>query len=190
MTADLQIISFVSAGEWEAWLDANHTRVEGVWLRLFKKKSGKPTVTYAEALDVALCHGWIDGLRKSHDAESFIQKFTPRRARSLWSKVNIGHVARLHEAGKMKPAGHAAVEAAKRDGRWQAAYDSPAKAEIPRDFLKALAKNKKAKAFFATLNKTNLYSIAWRLQTARKPETRARRLKAIIDMLAAGKKFH
>ncbi len=190
MTTTCQIISFTSAIEWETWLDANHTRAEGVWLRMFKKGSGKPTVTYAEALDAALCHGWIDGLRKSHDAESFIQKFTPRRPRSLWSKVNTGHVERLHTAGKMKPAGLAAVEAAKKDGRWHAAYDSPGKAAVPPDFLRALAKNKKAKTFFATLNKTNLYSITWRLQTARKPETRARRMKAIIDMLAAGKKFH
>ena len=188
--ATYQIISFTSAAEWETWLDANHARVDGVWLRMFRKDSGKPTVTYAEALDAALCYGWIDGLRKSHDAESFIQKFTPRRPRSLWSKVNTGHVERLHQAGKMKPAGVAAVEAAKKDGRWQAAYDSPGKAAVPPDFLRALARNKKAKAFFATLNKTNLYSITWRLQTARKPETRLRRIYAIIEMLAAGKKFH
>lgn len=157
---------------------------------MFKKASGKLTVTYAEALDCALCYGWIDGLKKSHDAESFIQKFTPRRPRSLWSKINCGHVERLRKAGKMKPAGEAAIDAAKKDGRWKAAYDGPGKATIPKDFLQALAKDKKAKEFFGTLNKTNLYSIAWRLQTARKPETRARRMTAIIEMLAAGKKFH
>ena len=190
VTADIQILSFKSCVHWEVWLAENHTLTAGIWLRMFKKSSGRPTVTYAEALDVALCYGWIDGLRKSHDADSFIQKFTPRRQRSLWSKINCGHVKRLREAGKMKPPGEAAVEAAKKDGRWKAAYDGPGKATIPKDFLRELAKNKKAKEFFATLNKPNLYSIIWRLQTAKKPETRARRQNAIIEMLAAGKRFH
>lgn len=190
MAATQPIIAFETASAWEAWLDGNHATVDGVWLRMFKKATGRATVTYAEALDCALCYGWIDGLRKSHDAESFIQKFTPRRARSLWSKINRGHVERLRKAGKMKPAGEAAIDAAKKDGRWKAAYDGPGKATIPTDFLQALAKNKKAREFFKTLNKTNLYSIAWRLQTARKPETRARRMTAIIEMLASGKKFH
>ncbi len=187
---DQPILFFASPAEWDAWLTENHATSNGVWLKFFKKASGRKSISYAEALDEALCHGWIDGQRKSHDVEAFLQKFTPRRPKSLWSKINTGHVARLHKLKKMKPAGLAVVEAAKSDGRWQAAYDSPGKFSIPEDFLKALGKNKKAKAFFETLNRTNLYSIAWRLQTATKPETRERRMKAILAMLAKGEKFH
>jgi uncharacterized protein YdeI (YjbR/CyaY-like superfamily) len=185
-----RILAFASSSKWEAWLENNHASAKDVWLRMFKKDSGKRTVSYAEALDVALCYGWIDGQKKSHDAESWIQKFTPRRPRSIWSRTNTDHVTRLHKSGKMKPAGLVAVEAAKRDGRWQAAYDSPKKAVIPADFIKALGKNRKARAFFETLNKTNLYSISWRLQTARKPETRERRMTAILEMLTEVRKFH
>ena len=184
------IIAFKAPAEWEAWLEENHAGSKGVWLRIYKKDSGRATVAYAEALDEALCHGWIDGQRKPFDAASYLVKFTPRRPKSLWSKINQGHIARLHKLKKMKPAGLAAVAAAKQDGRWQAAYDPPGKAKIPQDFLDQLAKNKQAKAFFETLNKTNLFSIAWRLQTAIKPETRERRMKAIIAMLAKGEKFH
>jgi uncharacterized protein YdeI (YjbR/CyaY-like superfamily) len=187
---DLPILSFTSPAEWDAWLVENHATSTGVWLKFFKKASGRQTFSYAEALDEALCHGWIDGQRKPFDAASYLVKFTPRRPKSLWSKINQGHVTRLHKLKKMKPAGLAAVEAAKADGRWQAAYDSPGKATVPKDFLDLLAKNKKAKAFFETLNKTNLYSIAWRLQTAKKPETRERRMKAILQRLARGEKFH
>jgi uncharacterized protein YdeI (YjbR/CyaY-like superfamily) len=188
--SNLPVISFTSPAEWNAWLTENYARLNGVWLRIFKKDSGHKTISYAEALDEALCHGWIDGQKKSHDAASWLQKFTPRRPKSVWSKINTGHVARLHKLKKMKSAGLAAVEAAKNDGRWAAAYDSPGNAAIPNDFLNQLGKNKKAKAFFETLNKTNLYSIAWRLQTAKKPETRERRMKAILAMLAKGEKFH
>jgi uncharacterized protein YdeI (YjbR/CyaY-like superfamily) len=188
--SNLPVISFTSPAEWDAWLTENYARLNGVWLRIFKKDSGHKTISYAEALDEALCHGWIDGQKKSHDAASWLQKFTPRRPKSVWSKINTGHVARLHKLKKMKSAGLAAVEAAKNDGRWAAAYDSPGNAAIPNDFLNQLGKNKKAKAFFETLNKTNLYSIAWRLQTAKKPETRERRMKAILAMLAKGEKFH
>ena len=189
-TTSLPIVAFESAAGWEAWLEDNHGKIDGVWLRIFKKDSGKRTVTYAEALDGALCYGWIDGLKKSHDPESWIQKFTPRRAKSLWSRINRGHVERLSKRGRMKPAGLAAVAAARRDGRWAAAYDSPSKAVIPRDFLQELSKNRKAEAFFETLDKTNRYSIAWRLQSAYQPKTRERRMKAILAMLATGKKFH
>jgi uncharacterized protein YdeI (YjbR/CyaY-like superfamily) len=186
----LPILSFTSPAEWDAWLTENHATSNGVWLKFFKKHSGRKTISYAEALDEALCHGWIDGQVKSYDAVSWLHKFTPRRPKSVWSKINKGHVERLSKLKKMKAAGLAAVEAAKRYGRWQAAYDSPSKASIPNDFLDQLGKNKKAKAFFATLNRTNLYSIAWRLQTAKKPETRARRMKVILEMMAHGKKFH
>lgn len=188
--SNLPVISFTSPAEWDAWLTENYARLNGVWLRIFKKDSGHKKISYAEALDEALCHGWIDGQKKSHDAASWLQKFTPRRPKSVWSKINTGHVARLHKLKKMKSAGLAVVEAAKNDGRWAAAYDSPGNAAIPNDFLNQLGKNKKAKAFFETLNKTNLYSIAWRLQTAKKPVTRERRMKAILAMLAKGEKFH
>jgi uncharacterized protein YdeI (YjbR/CyaY-like superfamily) len=188
--ANREIVSFLSATEWESWLDKHHAKSEGVWLRLFKKGSGHKTITYAEALDGALCHGWIDGQVRSHDEVSWLQKYTPRRPKSIWSKINTGHVERLVKLKKMKPAGLAAVEAAKRDGRWSAAYDSSSKASIPKEFIERLSKNKKAKLFFESLNKTNLYSISWRLQTAKKPETRERRMKVILEMMAKGKKFH
>jgi len=187
---ELPIISLASLEEWETWLEKNHASCSGVWLRIYKKDSGVKSVSYAEALDGALCYGWIDGLKRPFDKKSWIQRFTPRRPKSLWSKINTGHVERLVKLGKMKPAGSTVIEAAKKDGRWDAAYHSPGKATVPEDFLDALSKNKKAKAFFETLNKANLYSIAWRLQTAKKPETRQRRMKAILQMLAKGKKFH
>jgi uncharacterized protein YdeI (YjbR/CyaY-like superfamily) len=187
---ELPVISFASQDEWEAWLEKNHVSCCGIWLRIYKKDSGVKSISYPEALDGALCYGWIDGLKRPFDAKSWIQRFTPRRPKSLWSRINTSHVERLARLEKIKPAGVAAIEAAKKDGRWDAAYHSPGKAAIPKDFLAALSNNKKAKAFFAMLNKTNLYSIAWRLQTAKKPETRERRMKAILQMLAKEKKFH
>ncbi len=186
----MQILSLESSSGWEAWLESNHATSAGVWLQIFRKDSGKPSIGYLEAVDRALRYGWIDGQSKSHDSLSWIQKFTPRRPKSVWSKINTERVERLLKEGKMKPAGLAAVEAAKQDGRWGAAYDPPSQAKIPKQFFQALSKNRKAKAFFDTLNRTNLYSIAWRLQTAKKPETRARRMEAILEMLANGKKFH
>jgi len=187
---DLQIISFKSQKDWAIWLAKNHSTSSGIWLRLFKKDSGVPSVTYAEALDEALCYGWIDGQLDKYDEKSWLRKFTPRRPKSVWSKRNIEHVNRLTRAGKMKPAGLKEVEAAKADDRWDRAYDSPSAMRVPDDFLEELSKNKKAKAFFETLNKANTYAIAWRLQTAKKPETRAQRMKAILDLLAKGQKLH
>jgi uncharacterized protein YdeI (YjbR/CyaY-like superfamily) len=187
---DLPMIPLQSTEEWEEWLADNHATSNGVWLQFFKKASGKKTITHAEALDEALCYGWIDGQSKAYDDESWLQKFTPRRARSVWSKVNIQNVERLIQAGKMKPAGLQQIEAAKLDGRWERAYDSPGNATVPDDFLQELEKDKKAKAFFDTLNKANTYAIIYRLQTAKKPETRERRMKAILEMLAKGEKFH
>lgn len=189
-TTEPEILAFASAKAWQQWLAKHHKTSDGIWLRLFKKTSDTPSVTYAEALDEALCHGWIDGQLKSHDAESWLRKFTPRRAKSIWSKKNLEHVARLTEAGRMKAAGLAALEAAKADGRLKAAYDSPGKSEVPKDFLAALSRNKKAEAFFATLNKANVYAITWRLQTAKKPETREKRMTVILEMLGKGEKFH
>ena len=189
-TTDLPVITLKSQEEWELWLVDNHASSTGLWLRFFKKASGKKSLTYAEAVEEALCYGWIDGQSKSYDSESWLQKFTPRRARSIWSKINIQRIERLIEAGKMKPAGLQQVEAAKLDGRWERAYDSPSSATVPDDFLQELAKDEKARAFFETLNKANTYAIVWRLQTAKKPETREKRLKAILEMLAKGEKFH
>ncbi len=184
------VIACKTQEEWHRWLDKNHAALNGVWLRFFKKSSNAVSVNYGQALDEALCYGWIDGQVKSFDALSWIQKFTPRRAKSIWSKRNIEHVARLQKEGRMKPAGLKAVDDAKKDGRWQQAYDSPAAMKVPDDFLKALSKNKKALAFFNSLSKTNTYAIEWRLQTAKKPETRQKRMKAILEMLKKGEKFH
>jgi uncharacterized protein YdeI (YjbR/CyaY-like superfamily) len=148
------------------------------------------SVTYAEALDQALCFGWIDGQKLPLDAQSWIQTFTPRRPKSGWSRKNVANVERLIQAGQMTPAGLKEVESARADGRWAAAYDSPANATVPPEFLEALARNSQAKQFFATLNKANLYAIAYRLQTTKRPETRARRILLIIEMLARGETFH
>lgn len=188
--ANLPILSFPSPAEWSRWLAKNHDTAKGLWLRFFKKGSGVKSIIYAEALDEALCYGWIDGQLNKHDEDSYLQKFTPRGPKSVWSKRNTEHVKRLGEEGRMKPAGLKQVEAAKADGRWEKAYESPGKMAVPEDFLKALSKNKKAKAFFDTLNKANSYAIAWRLQTAKKQETREKRVKAIVEMLAKEEKFH
>jgi uncharacterized protein YdeI (YjbR/CyaY-like superfamily) len=187
---ELPILSFKDQAAWHDWLAENYSLESGIWIRFYKKDSSVPTIRYAEALDEALCFGWIDGQAKKYDEQSYLQKFTPRRARSMWSKRNIEHVSRLTDEGRMQPAGLQQVEAAKIDGRWQQAYDSPSKMQIPADFYEALEANPKAKEFFEKLNKSNTYAIAWRLQTAKRPETRQRRLEAMIQMLADGKKFH
>ena len=187
---NLKILAFKSPTAFRNWLEKNHATSDGIWLRVFKKDSSEKSISYGEALDQALCYGWIDGQKKAHDDRSWLQKFTPRRPKSRWSKNNIQHVECLINSGEMTPAGLKEVEAAKADGRWKVAYDSFGNAAVPNDFLKELAKDEKAKAFFETLNKTNLYSIAYRLQTAKKPETREKRMQAIIEMLARGEKFH
>jgi uncharacterized protein YdeI (YjbR/CyaY-like superfamily) len=181
---------FRSSADFRQWLAQNHAGSSGIWLRFFKKSSKEKSLSYAEALDQALCYGWIDGQKKPLDAQSWLQRFTPRRPKSGWSKINTEHVARLTKAGAMTAAGLAAVAAAKADGRWEAAYASQRNAGPPDDFLKELGKNKKAKAFFDTLNKANVYSIVYRLQTAKKPETRAKRMNTILAMMAQGKKYH
>ncbi len=188
-TTPIPIIEFKTQQLFETWLKKNHDKSDGIWLKIFKKDSGKKTVNYAEALDVALCYGWIDGQKKTFDAEAWLQKFCPRRPRSIWSKINIGHVERLIKEGRMKTAGLKAIEKAKADGRWDNAYDSPSKMTIPEDFIKELSKNKKAHAFFKTLNKTNLFAIGFKLQTAKKPETKEKRTKEIIEKLAKGEKL-
>jgi len=162
----------------------------GLLLRIYKRDSGVVSISYAEALDQALCFGWIDGQKLPCDDKSWLQKFTPRRARSGWSRRNTEHVERLIQSGQMNPAGMREVLAAKGDGRWASAYDSPAKVSMPKEFLIELARNAQAKKFFSTLSKANLYAIAYRLQTAKKPETKSKRVRLIIDMLARGESFH
>lgn len=187
---ELAVIPFASARKWQQWLARHHGQTEGIWLQIFKKDSGMATVSYAEALDEALCYGWIDGQKKTFDDLSWLQKFTPRRAQSGWSAINAGHAERLIKEGRMQASGLAQVQAAREDGRWQQAYAPQRDTSIPEDFLSELNKNKKAAAFFATLNKANLFAIAYRLHTAKKPETRERRMKTILDMMAREECFH
>lgn len=190
-TPELPVEHFADAAAWERWLE-RHPESAGVWLKIAKKDAGIPSVTYAEALDVALCHGWIDGQKKGFDAEFFLQRFTPRRARSNWSKINVAKIEVLTAAGRMRPAGQREVEAAKADGRWDAAYDGAKSMEVPRELAKALAlaKHRKAKAFFDTLDKTNRYAVCWRVQTAVRPETKQARVEKLVAMLARGEKIH
>jgi uncharacterized protein YdeI (YjbR/CyaY-like superfamily) len=188
--SDPLIKSFKNAAAFGSWLKKNHAKSSGVWIKFFKKHSGVQSIVYSEALDEALCWGWIDSQAKMFDAQAYLHRFTPRRPRSIWSKRNREHVARLTKEGRMQASGLAEVEAAKKDGRWEAAYDSPKNAEVPQDFLKKLSKNKKAQKFFDSLNRANIYAIAWRLQTAKKPETREKRMAAILAMLQNGKAFH
>ena len=167
-----------------------HDKSAGVWLKLAKKDSAISSVTYEEALDVALCYGWIDGQKKGFDDKYWLQKFTPRGPKSIWSKINTAKAERLIASGEMKPAGLKAVEAARQDGRWEAAYSSQKNISVPDDFQAALDKNKKAKSFFATLNSANRYAILFRIATAKKPETRARRIQQFMEMLGRGEKLH
>lgn len=185
---NLPILLFLSAGEWRQWL-SEHVDSPGIWMRFYKKGKGN-SINYAQALDEALCYGWIDSQVAKYDDDSYLQKFTPRRSKSIWSKRNIDHVERLTQEGRMTSAGIEQVEAAKSDGRWEQAYDSPANMEVSADFLRELEKRPKAKAFFESLNKTNTYAIAWRLQTAKTEVTRLRRMQALIAMLEEGKKLH
>ena len=187
---DLPVLLFAKPKDWEAWLKANHAESKGLWLRLAKKDSGIESINYAEALDVALCYGWIDGQKKSYDETSWLQKFTPRGAKSIWSKINREKAEGLIESKRMKPAGLKAIESAKQDGRWDAAYDSQSKAAVPDDFQAALDQNAKAKAFFATLKGGNRYAILFRIQTARKVETRTKRIEQFIAMLERGDTIH
>lgn len=184
------IISFKSPQELRAWLSKNHGKSNGIWLKIFKKASAIPSVTYDEALDEALCFGWIDGQKNKFDDKSWLQRFTPRRPKSIWSKRNREHITRLTKEKRMMPAGIQAVEEAKKDGRWSQAYGSSKDMEVPPDFLNELKKDTKAYAFFRTLNRANTHAIAYRLQTAKKPETRERRKKSLIMMMQQRKKLH
>jgi uncharacterized protein YdeI (YjbR/CyaY-like superfamily) len=186
---DLPLMAFATAEEFRAWLSEHHGG-GGIWLKLAKKDSGLPSVTYPEAVEVALCFGWIDGQARSLDGLWRLQRFTPRRSRSIWSKINRGRAEELIANGRMHPAGLREVERAKADGRWEAAYDSPKTATVPPDLQAALDADPAAAAFFATLSGTNRYAILHRVMTAVKPETRARRIQKYVAMCAAGEKIY
>jgi uncharacterized protein YdeI (YjbR/CyaY-like superfamily) len=179
--------AFKSQKEWEAWLERNH-ETQGVWLKLSKKGSGIPSVSYQEAVDSALCYGWIDGQAKSLDDVCYLQRFTPRTSTSNWSKINREKAEAYIAEGRMRPPGLRAIEVAKANGRWEKAYEGQREMTVPEDFEKALKKNSKARKFFETLNSKNRYAVLYRIQDARKPETRARRIESFIAMLAEGKK--
>jgi uncharacterized protein YdeI (YjbR/CyaY-like superfamily) len=187
---DLPVRLFVVQSDWRAWLEENHMQSQGIWLKHAKKSSGKPSVSYKEALEEALCYGWIDSQKQAYDEDYFLQKFTPRGPKSVWSKTNVVKAEELIKSGKAQPAGLAAISMAKQDGRWGAAYDSQSSSKIPEDFQTALHDNPKAKQFFGTLNKANIYAFCWRIQTAKKPETRKARIEKFIDMLYRGEKLH
>jgi uncharacterized protein YdeI (YjbR/CyaY-like superfamily) len=189
--AETPIKSFASSKRWKEWLAINYAiSNNGIWLRIFKKGSGEATITYDEALDEALCFGWIDGQKKAYDETSWLQKFTPRRSKSIWSKRNKTRVARLIEEKRMQPSGLKEIETAKKDGRWDKAYDSPSQMEISADFLSILKKDQQAYEFFKTLNKANTYAIAWRLETAKKPATRQKRMQILLKMMRKQQKLH
>lgn len=184
------IVAFAHRRAFHDWLGDNHASSRGIWLRLAKKDSGVASVTYAEAVEAALIWGWIDGQKQRGDEASWLQKFAPRAARSLWSKINREKALALIASGEMKPPGLAEVERAQRDGRWEAAYDPPSRAEVPAELAAALAKNARAAAFFATIDARNRYAIVWRVQTAKKPETRARRVAEFVEMLGRREKLY
>lgn len=184
------VLAFASAQELEAWLDREHAASDGIWIKFAKKGSGVASVTYPEAVELGLCFGWIDSLTKSLDERFYVQKFTPRRARSKWSRVNRDKVEELARQGRMRPAGLAEVERAKEDGRWEAAYASPANVEVPNDLQQALDANPKAAEFFAALSKSNRFAIVYQLEDAKKPETRERRLAKFLGMLERGEKLY
>lgn len=184
------ILTFANQAEWESWLELNGRATAGAWLRLAKRTANQKTVTYAEALESALCHGWIDGQKKTESDHYWLQRFTPRTARSIWSKINKAKAEALISAGRMQAAGMDEVERAKQDGRWERAYLSASQSTIPDDLQKALDANKKAKAFFATLNSQNRYAILFRIQNVKKVETRARKIAQFVEMLAHSEKLH
>src|SRR5579875_1939236 len=173
---ELPVISFGSAQAWDAWLAEHHAASAGIWLKIAKKGSGVTTVSYAEALDVALCHGWIDGQKGALDEDYWLQRFTPRKPGSRWSRINREKAERLIAGGRMRPTGMREVEAARADGRWDAAYEGQRTIGVPPDLARALADNDEAREFFATLNSVNRYAILYRIGDAKRPETRARRI--------------
>lgn len=189
-SGELPTQAFTSKKKWADWLERQHSKSTGIWLKLARKDSGIPSVTYDEAVEVALCYGWIDGQKKAFDENYWLQKFTMRGPKSIWSKINTEKAERLIDSGQMKPAGLQAVEAAKQDGRWEAAYSSQKNMLIPEDFQSALDENKKASEFFASLNRANRYAILFRIHNAKKPATRARKIQQFVEMLERGEKLY
>ncbi len=187
---EIHIIAFETEADWTAWLAKNHADSAGVWVKIAKKDSGQTTISYQQALDVALCYGWIDGQKNKFDDQYFLQKFTPRRARSLWSRINRDKVEALIAAGRMQEPGLREVERAKADGRWEQAYESQRTMSVPEDFQAALDEHPEAQAFFNTLNSVNRYAILYRITTAMKAETRQNRIRKYIDMLNAHETIH
>lgn len=185
-----ETVSFATRDQWTAWLEKNHDSSPGVWLKIAKKGSGVETVSYPEALDAALCYGWIDGQKGRFDERFWVQRFTPRRPRSKWSKINCGKALALIEKGEMRPAGLREVRRAQVDGRWDAAYQGQATATVPRDLQRELDRNKAARDFFATLSSVNRYAILYRIQDAKRPETRARRIQKYVQMLSDHETIH
>lgn len=183
-------LTFATQDEWENWLAQNGGTSTGIWLRLAKKGAKQPTLTYAQALESALCYGWIDGQKQAEGEEYWLQRFTRRSAKSIWSKLNKDKAEALIGAGRMRPPGMQEIEKAKKDGRWEKAYASASNATVPDDLQAALDANPDARAFFATLNSRNRYAILFRIQNAKKPETRARKIAEFIDMLKRGETFH
>ena len=181
---------FKSKKDWAEWLEKNHGKSLGLWLRVAKKDSGVRSVSYKEALDVALCYGWIDGQKKPENEKTWLQRFVPRSERSLWSKINREKASALIASGEMKAVGLEAIEQAKKNGRWESAYDSPRRATVPGDFQAVLDGNARAKAFFEKLDGANRYAVLWRIQTVKKAETRARKIREFVGMLERGEKLH
>jgi len=186
----LPVMSFESTDAWDAWLAAHHADSPGLWLKIAKKGAAGRTISYSQALDVALCHGWIDGQKGRHDDEFWLQRFTPRKPASKWSKINTERAEALIASGRMRPAGLREVERAQADGRWEQAYESQSRVTVSEDLARALAANERARAFFATLDSANRYAILYRIGTAKKPETRARRIDTYVAMLSEHKKIH
>ena len=184
------IRGFKTRKDFAAWLEKNHKTSPALWVRIAKKNSGVSSITYGEGVEVALCYGWIDAQKLPEDETAWLQRFMPRRPRSIWSKVNREKVLALIASGEMKPTGLEEIERARKDGRWEAAYDSPSAAAVPADFEKELDRHPKAKAFYKTLTRANSYAILWRLQTAKKAETRAKRMRSFIEMLEKGETLH
>lgn len=184
-----KILEFRSAAEWERWLARNHTKSAGIWMKIPRKSSGVRSVSTSEAVDVALCYGWITGQARPYDKKSWLDRFVPRRPKSIWSKINTERVERLIAEGRMKPAGLRQVEEAKKDGRWQRAYLPPSRARLPDDFLRELNKNLRAESFFRTLGRSDAYSVIFRVENARNPEKRKEKIRQLVEMLARGEKF-
>jgi uncharacterized protein YdeI (YjbR/CyaY-like superfamily) len=186
----LPVMTFESTDAWDTWLAAHHADSPGLWLKIAKKGAAGRTVSYSDALDVALCHGWIDGQKGRHDDDYWLQRFTPRKPGGNWSKINTERAAALIASGRMRPAGLREVERARADGRWEQAYESQSRVTVPEDLARALAANERAGAFFATLDSANRYAILYRIGTAKKPETRAKRIDTFVTMLSEHKKIH